>query len=406
MNLRPLGNARASRSPRSATAPGASARRMWIGADDDESLRALERAIDLGAELHRHRAGLRRRPLRAARRPGGPRPRRDGPRRDEDPAEEHALAGAPPTTMSTTRSPATTSARARRRSLRNLGLETLDLQQFHVWHDDWLEQGDWLETVEALKQEGKIRAFGVSINDHEPDTALELVAVGPRRHRAGDLQRLRPDARRTSSSRPCAEHGVGVLARVPFDEGGLTGRDRRPTPSSRRATSARATSAATASSRSAERVQAIVDDLGHRAATSSPRPRCATSSPSDAVSTVIPGMRSVRNVERNCAAGDGRGLPARAGREAQRAPLGAQLLPLTRAAILGGHAPSPAARRPARARRRARRPPRCRREPWLGAARAQHRAPGRGGRVPVEHAVRVQAARSRPARTCSSSTSA
>ena len=73
------------------------------------------------------------------------------------------------------------------------GSSAIDVQQFHVWHDDWLEQGDWLETVEALKQEGKIRAFGVSINDHAAGDRARARPLGPRRHRAGDLQRVRPE---------------------------------------------------------------------------------------------------------------------------------------------------------------------------------------------------------------------
>jgi aryl-alcohol dehydrogenase-like predicted oxidoreductase len=48
----------------------------------------------------------------------------------------------------------------------------------HVWRDDWVGQGDWLETVQALRDEGKIRFFGVSINDHEPANALKLIETG------------------------------------------------------------------------------------------------------------------------------------------------------------------------------------------------------------------------------------
>ena len=109
------------------------------------------------------------------------------------------------------------------RSLRNLGLERIDVQQFHVWHDDWLEQGDWLETVEALKQEGKIRCFGVSINDHEPGTALELVRSG-RVDTVQVIYNVFDQSPEDELFPLCVEHGVGVLARVPFDEGGLTGR--------------------------------------------------------------------------------------------------------------------------------------------------------------------------------------
>ena len=53
-------------------------------------------------------------------------------------------------------------------SLRNLGV-TIDVQQFHVWSDEWVDRGDWLQAVERLKRDGKIRFFGVSINDYEPE---------------------------------------------------------------------------------------------------------------------------------------------------------------------------------------------------------------------------------------------
>ena len=55
-------------------------------------------------------------------------------------------------------------------SLKNLGLETIDVQQFHVWQDEWVGEGDWLEAVDDLKKEGKIRFFGVSTNTTSPRT--------------------------------------------------------------------------------------------------------------------------------------------------------------------------------------------------------------------------------------------
>jgi aryl-alcohol dehydrogenase-like predicted oxidoreductase len=65
-----------------------------------------------------------------------------------------------------------------KQSLSNLGLDTIDVQQFHVWQDDWVGNGDWLEAVEDLKREGKIRAFGVSINDHQASNAVRLIETG------------------------------------------------------------------------------------------------------------------------------------------------------------------------------------------------------------------------------------
>jgi len=278
---------------------------MWIGAEDEESLAALERAIDLGLNLidtalaygDGHSEELVGRTVRnrsetvyvATKVPpkNGRWPASGDDRADDAFPGEHIR-------------------RCTELSLRNLGLEEIDVQQFHVWHDNWLEQGDWLETVEALKQEGKIRHFGVSINHHEPETALELV-------RSGHVDTVQViynvfDQGPEDELFPAVEeHDVGVLARVPFDEGGLTGSITSETEfpdGDFRARYFRDDRKREV----AERVRAIVDDLGiapDAVAETALRYILA----SDAVSSVIPGMRTIRNVERNCAAGDGRGLP-------------------------------------------------------------------------------------------------
>jgi aryl-alcohol dehydrogenase-like predicted oxidoreductase len=113
-------------------------------------------------------------------------------------------------------------------SLLNLGMEAVDLQQLHVWNPDWLERDEWKRALEDLKQSGKAKAVGVSVNDHEPDTALELVAtrlvdavqVVYNVFDPAAAQRLFPLAQ---------QHDVGILARVPLDEGGLTGQIRMDT---------------------------------------------------------------------------------------------------------------------------------------------------------------------------------
>jgi aryl-alcohol dehydrogenase-like predicted oxidoreductase len=278
---------------------------MWIGAEDSESLTALNRAIDLGLNFidtalaygDGHSEQLVGTTVRdrdetvyvATKIP--PKnlqwPARDGTHADEAFPGAHVRA-------------------CTERSLRNLGLETIDVQQFHVWHDDWLEQGDWLETVEALKQEGKIRFWGVSINDHEPASARQLVRSG----HADTVQVIYNvfDQSPEDELFPAtAEHDVGVLARVPFDEGGLTG---AITPESTfpegdfRARYFRGDR----KQQVATHVQEIVDDLGI-APEDLPEIALRYILSHDAVSTVIPGMRSLRNVERNTAAGDGQGLP-------------------------------------------------------------------------------------------------
>lgn len=108
-------------------------------------------------------------------------------------------------------------------SLQNLGVDCLDLQQFHVWRDEWLEADEWKEAVRALKEEGKIRYFGVSLNDHAPDSGLRLVKSGL----VDTVQvifNLFDQSGRDKLFPECIRQQVGVIARVPFDEGGLTGK--------------------------------------------------------------------------------------------------------------------------------------------------------------------------------------
>jgi aryl-alcohol dehydrogenase-like predicted oxidoreductase len=280
-------------------------RTMWVGADDDESLQALDRAIGLGLNFvdtalvygDGHSEKLVGEAVR---------------KRSES---VYVASKVPPRNMRWPASgndhasdafPGEHIRKCTETSLRNLGLETIDVQQFHVWHDNWLEQGDWREAVDALKQAGKIRHFGVSINDHEPETALALVRSG-HVDTVQVIYNVFDQSPEDELFGAVKDHDVGVLARVPFDEGGLTGSitaDTQFPEGDFRASYFRGDRKREV----AERVQAIVDDLGI------PRERIAETAlryilSSDAVSTVIPGMRSIRNVERNCAAGDGRGLP-------------------------------------------------------------------------------------------------
>jgi aryl-alcohol dehydrogenase-like predicted oxidoreductase len=278
----------------------------WLGAKDDESLQALERALDLGVNLIDTALGYgdghseelvgqvvrgRAETVRVATKippKNGLWPARKGTRAEETFPAEHVRA-------------------CTETSLRNLGLDTIDVQQFHVWDDDWVDQGDWQEAIDALKQEGKIRCFGVSINDHEPANALRLV-------RSGLVDSVQVifnvfDQSPVDELLPaCGEHGVGILARVPFDEGGLTGRITPDTTFPEGDFRARYFR----DDRKAEvfeRAQAIADDLGIEL-DELPAVALRYILSSDAVSSVIPGMRSVRNVERNVAVGDGRGLPS------------------------------------------------------------------------------------------------
>jgi aryl-alcohol dehydrogenase-like predicted oxidoreductase len=186
-------------------------------------------------------------------------------------------------------------------SLRNLGLETIDVQQFHVWSDEWVGQGDWLEAVERLKAEGKIRFFGVSINDHQPANAIRLIETGV----VDSVQVIYNIFDQTPEAQlfPAVQAAdVGVIVRVAFDEGGLTGKITSETefpPGDFR-------NSYFGDGRKEEvwdRVQAIARDL------EIPLDRLpeialrfVLSHP--AFSTVIAGMRSLRNVEANAAAAE------------------------------------------------------------------------------------------------------
>ncbi len=107
-------------------------------------------------------------------------------------------------------------------SLKRLGLERVDLQQMHVWPDSWADADEWKKAAERLKKDGKILAFGVSTNDHDPDSVLKGAATGL----LDSVQVIynlfdQEPAKRLFPL--CQEHGVAVIARVPFDEGSLTG---------------------------------------------------------------------------------------------------------------------------------------------------------------------------------------
>ena len=186
-------------------------------------------------------------------------------------------------------------------SLRNLGLEALDLQQLHVWNPEWFGCDDWRRAFRDLKQSGKVRAVGVSINDHDPDSALELVRSG-----LVDAVQVIYNIFDQSPERrllPLAlEMGVGVIARVPFDEGALTGAITATTsfdPDDFRAEYF----AGDRPRQVAERVAALRRDLEGVPGTL-PEIALRFCLSHEAVSTVIPGMRTVRHVEANLAVSD------------------------------------------------------------------------------------------------------
>lgn len=104
--------------------------------------------------------------------------------------------------------------------LRTLGVERLGLQQIHAWCPEWLDEGDWLETLERLREEGKIAGYGISLWDHDPDAAATILARG-----AADSVQLMYnifDSGAAGGLLPfCQHHDVGVIARSPLYFGAL-----------------------------------------------------------------------------------------------------------------------------------------------------------------------------------------
>lgn len=108
------------------------------------------------------------------------------------------------------------------KSLENLGVETIDVQQFHVWEDDWAEMDEWQRAIEDLKREGKIQSVGISINRWEPWNALKTLRTG-KMDAVQVIYNIFDQNPEDELFPACDELNVGVIARVPFDEGSLTG---------------------------------------------------------------------------------------------------------------------------------------------------------------------------------------
>jgi len=191
------------------------------------------------------------------------------------------------------------------KSLQNLGVETIDLQQFHVWEDDWAQRDEWKEAIQKLTQEGKVRAWGVSVNRWEPDNCLHTL-------RTGLIDAVQViynifDQNPEDNLFPlCQELNVGVIARVPFDEGTLTGTFTKETTFP--ANDWRATYFVPENlNASVEHADALKPLVPSGMTMAEMALRFILSNPD--VATTIPGMRKLRNVEANIASSDGTGLP-------------------------------------------------------------------------------------------------
>lgn len=188
------------------------------------------------------------------------------------------------------------------RSLRNLRTDYIDVQQLHAWTPPYVEQLEWYEAFVRLKEQGKIRAFGVSANDWDPYGPVGAVEAGllDTVQVIYNIFEQRPAERLFPAA---LAHDVGIIVRVPFEEGLLTGQigpSHRFEPGDWRATWLTSGRLAEA----ARRVEALRAFLApDRPTLSALALKFCLSHP--AVSTVIPGMRRVAHVEANVAVSDG-----------------------------------------------------------------------------------------------------
>ena len=277
---------------------------LWKGALEAESLRALHRAVDLGVNF-----------IDTALVYGDGRSEELIGRFLREREERLAIATKiPPKNGRWPARPGTSLEQAfpydhiiecTERSLRNLGIETIDLQQFHVWLDDWTGAQAWVDALGHLKEQGKIRFVGISINDHQPTSVLKAA-------RSGLIDSFQVIYNIFDQSPEdvlfplCRELNIGLIVRVPFDEGALTG---AITPS---------TSFPEGDWRGwyfrGNRKAEVVDHVNNlrtvlgEEARSLPELALRFCLHRSEVSTVIPGMRTVAHVEANCSTSDGRRL--------------------------------------------------------------------------------------------------
>ena len=280
--------------------------KQWLGGTDDESLLALRRAIELGVNLidtalaygDGHSEQLVGDAVRAA-----------GHKiyvATKVPPKNHvwpAQSGTPITEVF----PYDYIIASAEESLRNLKLETIDLLQLHVWTDEWVERDEWRRAFEDLKRSGKVESVGVSATEHGPDSALAIMRTGliDAVQVIYNIFDQTPEARMLPLAQ---EMNIGILARVPLDEGALSGTITESTTFPAGDFREYYFRGVDRKKQVVQHVAALRRDLGDEASLPDTALRFCLSHP--AVSSVIPGMRTRRHVESNTALSDLGTLPA------------------------------------------------------------------------------------------------
>ena len=194
----------------------------WTGSADEESFQSLDRAIELGCNFFdtawAYGDGHSERLL-------GDTLRRHRDKRlyvaTKIPPKNRRWPARPEYTLDEV-FPADHIREYTERSLKNIGVETLDLQQLHVWSDTWADDDRWQRAVSALKEEKLVSAIGISINRFQPANVLRALETG-----LVDAVQVVYNTLDQSAEDElfpvCQARDIAVIARVPFDEGSLTG---------------------------------------------------------------------------------------------------------------------------------------------------------------------------------------
>jgi aryl-alcohol dehydrogenase-like predicted oxidoreductase len=199
----------------------------WSGSDDQESRQAIQLAIDLGCNFfdtawaygNGKSDGLLGEALA------------NNKQKEKD-KRIYAASKIPPKNLQWPASPkykysevfpADHVLKYTKRISEKLGVEAIDVLQFHVWDDSWAEEPEFRDTVAQLKTDGWIRSFGLSLNRWEPENGMKALRTG-----LVDvvqvIYNIFDQAPEDKLFPLCRELNIGVIARVPLDEGSLGGK--------------------------------------------------------------------------------------------------------------------------------------------------------------------------------------
>jgi aryl-alcohol dehydrogenase-like predicted oxidoreductase len=280
-------------------------RSMWIGAEDELSLRALQTARDLGINFFdtalAYGEGYSERLLGRA---FGASP--EVLIASKVPPKNRLWPARPGMPLEAV-FPKAYVLSCLEQTLKHLGRDTVDLYQFHVWSDEWTRQQEWYETLHLLRKSGKVGFVGISVNDHQPANVLRALAT-----ETVDVVQVIYNIFDASAEEElfpyCIEHHIGVIARVPFDEGSLTGEIRADTVFPR-GDFRHTYFGGDRKKQVGERIERLTRDLDI-APGELPSVALRFCLSHAAVATVIPGMRTPAHVKSNAAVSDLGALPA------------------------------------------------------------------------------------------------